>query len=150
MGCIYMKKYLVNYADSNYRDTQNYNTKTGYVILDALRRIEYGKSLFSLLCKKYRVPVIRDPSEYGIQPLLYPSLQKIRLNNKNLYSQIMESYNGEIIKVTYPQIVVEHRSKKVNVRTKIEAFIRRRCPTSIWINYLAIKKKFTEAITVLN
>lgn len=85
----------------------------------------HDQSIFSLLCKKWKLPVFRDPSEYGLKPELY-------------------HFNSEYIteiktKCNYPQILVSHRKKNPTMIIRIDGFLRRSMKSSIYEHISVIR-----------
>lgn len=80
----------------------------------------HDQSIFSMLCKKWKIPAFRDPSEYGLKPDLY-----YFHDNKPITITELE-------KSVYPQIMVSHRKKNPSKIVRIDAWLRRKLPISIY------------------
>ena len=87
----------------------------------------HNQSVFSVLCKKNKIEVFRDPSEYGVKPMLYkyllPKAQFIKVSYKNS---------------DYPQIIVHHRSKEIRKDVLLFAWIRQKCSPLIAVRLFQI------------
>lgn len=82
----------------------------------------HNQSVLSVLAKKNNYPKYRDPSEYGIKPLLYRFSVPEAIYEQPIY-----------VESSYPQIIVHHRSKSIRMDVKLFAFIRRFFPPRIAI-----------------
>jgi hypothetical protein len=93
----------------------------------------HDQSVLSLLTKKYGYRAFRDPSEYGIHPILHK-----QVNPKVIFREEKNLLEG------YPQIIVMHSSGVMNQNTKVLTFLRNKAPYPIyWFYYhvcLALKK----------
>lgn len=85
----------------------------------------HDQSIFSVLAKIEKIPVYRDPSEYGIKPKLL----------KNAYSKATCDFSV-CSKGNYPQLLVLHRKKKVTFYVKIVALIRKKFSPEFYRAYL--------------
>lgn len=122
----FMRKYLET-AQHNLLITDDLNS----VIQDPMFiENRHDQSLFSVLAKLEKIPVYKDPSEYGCQPEL-----------------LSQSYPNAIFKIekcdkgNYKQILVLHRKKKVTVYVRIMSYIRRRFNWKIYRWILNMQKK---------
>lgn len=73
----------------------------------------HDQSIFSVLSKIENIPVYRDPSEYGKKPELL----------SNAYDKAIFLQEGTKCS-DYPQILVLHRKKKVNVYVRMMSYLR--------------------------
>lgn len=94
----------------------------------------HDQSIFSLLCKKYNIPDFRDPSEYGIYPILYHT-KSTWLND---YKPSMDS--------DYPQILALHRKKKVNLLVRLDAYLRRNIDIETYIRFSKYFNNFKKTL----
>lgn len=87
----------------------------------------HDQSIFSLLCKRYKLELFRDPSQYGIRPWEY--LGKGRLYNPKVYKNS-----------NYPQILVSQR--KANIYTfRIKEYMKRKLTKFGILNENQFRKK---------
>lgn len=85
----------------------------------------HDQSIFSLLCKKWNLPVYRDPSEYGIKPKLY---------------HFKDKYTTEIkCKCDYPQILVSHRKKNPSLIIRFDGYLRSNIRVDTYENIAKIR-----------
>ena len=74
----------------------------------------HNQSVLSVLAKKEKLEVFKDPSEFGIKPKLYKYSVPHSIYCEHIYS------NSD-----YPQIIVHHRSKSIRKDVKLFAWLRR-------------------------
>lgn len=93
----------------------------------------HNQSVLSIIVKKHGYKTYRDPSEYGIKPLLY----KYSVPNTIYKPHYHQESN-------YPQIIVHHRSKKIRFDVYLFSFIRRYFPekTAVYLFNFGHKIKY--------
>lgn len=102
---------------------------------DSFIENRHDQSIFSVLAKIENIPVYRDPSEYGTQPeLLSKSYNKANFQRE------------EVSCSDYPQILVLHRKKKVNMYVRIMSYIRSNCSYKLYRKLLSIQNTIQKII----
>lgn len=90
----------------------------------------HDQSIFSIIAKINKIPIYKDPSEYGKQPQL-----------------LSETYTNAIFKDVwfehgdYKQLLVLHRKKKVNIYVRGMSFVRSKCPWKMYRFILKVQNK---------
>jgi hypothetical protein len=80
----------------------------------------HDQSVFSLLCKKYNIKPHRDPSQFGIYPIMYYSPGRL--------------YNPKKYEDKYPQILVSCR-RETSYYFRVKELLRRKVPIIFNIYY---------------
>lgn len=102
---------------------------------DSFIENRHDQSIFSVIAKRENIPIYKDPSEYGKQQeLLSQSYEKAEF--------VKQSYPGN-----YPQLIVLHRKRNVNVYVKIMGYIRSNASWKFYRTILTVQRYIRKLVS---